>query len=99
MIRAAPIHQLRPTKTDPKAMADAMPEQNTNISVASENPNRAGIHRVSQLPGVCAMRMMNITIPDRTALNPVAIGSAFVIVEAANAASATGGVIADAMAK
>ncbi|MGI9401355.1 MAG: hypothetical protein ACR2O0_08890, partial [Rhizobiaceae bacterium] len=36
----------------------------------------------------------NITIPDLTAENPVAIGSALVIVAAAKAASATGGVIA-----
>ena len=43
--------------------------------------------------------MVNITIPDRTALNPVAIGSAFVMVDAAKAASATGGVMAEATAK
>ena len=42
--------------------------------------------------------IVNITIPDLTALKPVAIGS-LVIVEAAKAASATGGVIADATAK
>ena len=40
-----------------------------------------------------------MTIPDRTELNPVAIGSALVIVEAAKAARATGGVIAEATAK
>jgi len=40
-----------------------MPEQNTNISVASENPQRAGIHDVQALPGVCAKRMMNIAMP------------------------------------
>ena len=53
----------RSRKTLPKAMAEAMPEQNTKVSVASENPNRAGIHSVSQLPGVWAIRMMNIAIP------------------------------------
>ena len=40
-----------------------------------------------------------MTIPDRTALKPVAIGSALVMVDAAKAARATGGVIADATAK
>ena len=38
-------------------------------------------------------------MPVRTAANPVANGSAFDIVEAAKAAIATGGVIADATAK
>ena len=38
-------------------------------------------------------------MPDRTELNPVAIGSALVIVDAAKAASATGGVMAEATAK
>ena len=40
-----------------------MPEQKTKISVASENPQRAGIQLVKKLPGVCAIRMMNIAIP------------------------------------
>ena len=40
-----------------------------------------------------------MTIPDFTAENPVAIGSALVIVAAAKAASVTGGVIALATAK
>ena len=44
-------------------MAEAMPEQKTKISVASENPKRAGIQRTHQFPGVCAMRMMNIASP------------------------------------
>ena len=43
--------------------------------------------------------MVNITIPALTDANPVASGSAFDIVDAANAAIATGGVIADATAK
>ena len=43
--------------------------------------------------------MVNITIPARTAINPVANGSAFEMVDAAKAAIATGGVIADATAK
>ena len=38
-------------------------------------------------------------MPDRTELSPVAIGSALVIVDAAKAASATGGVMAEATAK
>ena len=42
---------------------------------------------------------MKITIPDLTAEKPVAIGSAFVMLEAAKAAKATGGVIALATAK
>ena len=41
----------------------------------------------------------NIIIPDFTAEKPVCIGSAFVRDEAANAAIATGGVIAEATAK
>ena len=40
-----------------------------------------------------------MTMPDRTAEKPVAIGSALVIELAAKAASATGGVIAEATAK
>ena len=40
-----------------------------------------------------------MTMPDFTAENAVGIGSALVMVEAANAASATGGVIALATAK
>ena len=43
--------------------------------------------------------MVNMTIPDRTAEKPVFIGSAFVMLAAANAANATGGVIAEATAK
>jgi hypothetical protein len=43
--------------------------------------------------------IVNITIPDFTAEKPVFIGSALVIDEAAKAASATGGVIAEATAK
>jgi hypothetical protein len=37
-------------------------------------------------------------MPERTALNPVAMGSALVIVDAAKAAKATGGVMAEATA-
>jgi hypothetical protein len=40
-----------------------MPEQKTKISVASENPKRAGIHKVQVLPGACASRMINIAMP------------------------------------
>ena len=36
-------------------MAEAVPEQKTKISVASEKPQRAGIHSVNALPGVCAV--------------------------------------------
>ena len=43
--------------------------------------------------------MMKITIPDFTAEKAVAIGSALVMVDAAKAARATGGVIALATAK
>ena len=43
--------------------------------------------------------MINITIPERTAEKAVAIGSALVILDAVNAAIATGGVIAEATAK
>ena len=43
--------------------------------------------------------MVNITMPARTAANPVAKGSDLDIVDAAKAAIATGGVIADATAK
>ena len=42
---------------------------------------------------------INILKPDRTAEKPVFIGSAFVMLAAANAANATGGVIAEATAK
>jgi len=42
--------------------------------------------------------IVNITIPALTAENPVAKGSAFEIVDAAKAAMATGGVIAEATA-
>ena len=44
-------------------MAEAMPEQNTKISVASEKPKRAGIQLLKKLFGVCATRMMNIASP------------------------------------
>jgi hypothetical protein len=47
-------------------MALAMPEQNTKISVASEKPNRAGIHSARKLPGTWAIRMMNIASPRNT---------------------------------
>ena len=43
--------------------------------------------------------IINITIPDLTAEKAVDIGSALVREEAANAAIATGGVIAEATAK
>jgi hypothetical protein len=43
--------------------------------------------------------IINMTIPDLTAENAVLIGPAFVILEAAKAARATGGVIALATAK
>ena len=43
--------------------------------------------------------IINITIPDFTAENPVDIGSALVKDAAAKAAIATGGVIAEATAK
>ena len=43
--------------------------------------------------------IINITIPDFTAEKAVDIGSALVKEEAANAAIATGGVIAEATAK
>jgi len=44
-------------------MAEAIPEQNTKISVASEKPQRAGIQLVKKLPGVWANRIMNIAMP------------------------------------
>jgi hypothetical protein len=44
-------------------MAEAMPEQKTKISVASENPKRAGIQEVKKFPGVWANKMMNIAMP------------------------------------
>ena len=40
-----------------------MPEQNTKISVASEKPNRAGIHSVQGLSRICATTMMNMARP------------------------------------
>ena len=45
------------------AIAEAMPEQKTKISVASENPNRAGIQLAQVLFGIWAIRMMNIAMP------------------------------------
>src|SRR3712207_8309455 len=38
----------------PKASAAATPEQNTKISVASENPKRAGIQSAQAFQGMCA---------------------------------------------
>ena len=43
--------------------------------------------------------MVNITMPTRTAAKPVESGSALDMVDAAKAAIATGGVIAEATAK
>ena len=43
--------------------------------------------------------MAKMTMPERTAEKPVAIGSALVMVAAAKAATATGGVMAEATAK
>ena len=62
-MRSVPIGTPCRSKTAPKASAEAMPEQKTKISVASEKPKRAGIHNVHGLPGVCASRMMNIARP------------------------------------
>jgi hypothetical protein len=53
----------RLSKTLPNAIADAIPEQNTKVSVASENPKRAGIHNAQKSRGVCAMKMINIAMP------------------------------------
>src|SRR5688572_12076694 len=65
------------SKMRPKAMADAMPEQKTKISVASEKPKRAGIQLIHQLPGVCETRMMNIATPRKKSSR----GSRFLTVE------------------
>src|SRR5690606_3190616 len=58
-----PIIQPALLKILPKAMAEAMPEQNTKISVASEKPKRAGIQRVQGLPLIWAIRMIYIPTP------------------------------------
>ena len=42
-IRIAPYQKLALTNVPPKAIAAAKPEQKTNISVASYQPNRAGM--------------------------------------------------------
>ena len=47
----------------PNAIADAMPEQKTKISVASEKPHRAGIQAAQASFGVCAIRMTSIAMP------------------------------------
>ena len=44
-------------------MAEANPEQNTNISVASLGPKRAGMKSFQGFSGRCAMKMMNIAMP------------------------------------
>src|SRR5918995_4677539 len=62
-MRAAPSTQPAVSKTRPKASADATPEQNTKISVASLKPKRAGIQSAHGFVGICAIRMMNIPKP------------------------------------
>ncbi len=62
-MRAVPMARPCISNTRPNAIAEAMPEQNTKISVASEKPKRAGIQLTQLLPGVCAMKMMNIATP------------------------------------
>src|SRR3954454_22455568 len=47
-------------------MAEAKPEQKTNISAASLGPNRAGMNSVTGLPGTWATRMMAMARPRKT---------------------------------
>ena len=62
-MRSVPIAKPWRRKVPPKASAEAKPEQNTNISVASLGPKRAGIQSFQGLSGKCAMKMMNIARP------------------------------------
>ena len=51
------------SKILPNAIAEAIPEQKTKISVASDHPKRAGMYSVKKLPGRWAMKMMNMPMP------------------------------------
>src|SRR3954447_22460194 len=62
-MRPLPRSQPALSKARPKARADATPEQNTKISVASLKPKRAGIQSAQGLVGMWARRMMNIPTP------------------------------------
>src|SRR5262249_34315916 len=62
-MRAVPIPRPWVSKMRPKAIADAMPEQKTKISVESEKPKRPGIQLTHQSPGVCDTKMTNIATP------------------------------------